>query len=156
MRLDGDEALDVGVRFIGLPAGYQMTSLIAAIQSVAFRGMTSEAKTRMQLHRLKAEISLELITSPEDEAGTIMAQQICNMAAASPWIRTYVINGEAFPDAVTRYSVSYVPHLVINERVHVEGLVDEETILTPHGRCRLKSHPIGPGVNSFFERTFTA
>ena len=25
MRLDGDEAIDHGVRFIGLPAGYQMT-----------------------------------------------------------------------------------------------------------------------------------
>jgi alkyl hydroperoxide reductase subunit AhpF len=129
MRLDGDEAIDHEVRFIGLPAGYQMTSLISAIQSVAFRGMTSEAMTRIQLKKLRHEVTLELITSAEDEAGTVMAHRVCNLAVISPWIRTYIIMGDAFPEAVIRYSVNRLPHLVINERVHLEGIVDEKMIL---------------------------
>lgn len=129
MRLEGDEAIDHGVRFIGLPAGYQITSLVSAIQSVSFRGMTSEAKTRIQLAKLKDEVTLELITSAEDEAGTMMAHRVCNLAVVSPWIRTYVIMGDAFPEAVIRYSINRIPHLVINERVHLEGIVDENTIL---------------------------
>lgn len=129
MRLDGEEAIDLGLRFIGLPAGFQMTSLISAIQSVAFRGMTSEATTRIQLKKLKNEVSLELITSAEDEAGTVMAHRACNLAVASPWIRTYVIMGDAFPEVVIRYSINRVPHLVINRRVHLEGIVDEKAIL---------------------------
>jgi alkyl hydroperoxide reductase subunit AhpF len=129
MRLDGEDAIDLGVRFIGLPAGYQMTSLISAIQSVAFRGMTSEAMTRIQLNKLKNEVSLELITSADDEAGTVMAHRVCNLAVVSPWIRTYVIRGDVFPEAVIRYSINRVPHLVINERVHMEGIVDEKVIL---------------------------
>jgi len=44
-----DAPHDYGVRIIGLPVGYQMTSLIAGIQSVSFQGSTSEAKTRIQL-----------------------------------------------------------------------------------------------------------
>jgi len=129
MRLDGDEAIDHGVRFIGLPVGYQMTSLISAIQSVAFHGMTSEAMTRIQLKKLRHEVTLELITSAEDEAGTVMAHRVCNLAVVSPWIRTYIIMGDAFPEAVVRYSVNRIPHLVINERVHLEGIVDEKMIL---------------------------
>jgi alkyl hydroperoxide reductase subunit AhpF len=129
MRLEGEEAIDLGVRFIGLPAGYQMTSLISAIQSVAFRGMTSEAMTRIQLKKLKTDVSLELITSAEDEAGTVMAHRACNLAVASPQIRTYIIMGDAFPQVVIRYSINRVPHLVINERVHLEGIVDENVIL---------------------------
>lgn len=129
MRLEGVGAIDLGVRFIGLPAGYQMTSLISAIQSVAFRGMTSEAMTRIELKKLKKEVSLELITSADDEAGTVMAHRVCNLAVVSPWIRTYVIMGDAFPEVVIRYSINHVPHLVINERVHLEGIVDEKVIL---------------------------
>lgn len=129
MRLEGDEAIDQGVRFIGLPAGTQMTSLISAIQSVAFRGMTSEAMTRIQLAKLRNEVTLELITSAEDEAGTVMAHRVCNLAVVSPWIRTYVIMGDAFPEAIVRYSVNHIPHLVINEKVHLEGIVDEKKIL---------------------------
>lgn len=129
MGLDGNEVVDHGLRFIGLPAGVQMTSLIAAIQSVAFRGMTSGGKTRIQLRRLEKDVTLELITSADDEAGTMMAHKINNMAIVSPWIRTYIIMADAFPHALYRYSVSRIPHLVINERTHLEGMVDEETIL---------------------------
>lgn len=129
MRLEGEEAIDLGVRFIGLPVGYQMTSLISAMQSVAFRGMTSEAITRIQLNKLKHEVSLELITSADDKAGTVMAHRACNLAVVSPWVRTYVIMGDAFPEVVIRYSINRIPHLVINERVHLEGIVDEKVVL---------------------------
>jgi alkyl hydroperoxide reductase subunit AhpF len=129
MGLEESEAVDFGVRLIGLPAGYQMTSLVAAIQCVSFRGMTSEAGTRMKLHRLSSEVILELITTAEDEAGTVMAQRAFNMAVASSWIRSYLVMGDTFPDAFIRYSVSQVPHLVINGRNHIEGLFEEEEIL---------------------------
>jgi alkyl hydroperoxide reductase subunit AhpF len=58
-----------------------------------------------------------------------MAHRVCNLAVVSPWIRTYVIRGDVFPEAVIRYSINRVPHLVINERVHMEGIVDEKVIL---------------------------
>ncbi len=116
-----EEAVDFGVRIIGLPAGVQMTSLIAAIQSVAFRGMTSEVKTRILLKGLRADVTLELITSAEDEAGTVMAHRIFNMAVASPYIRSFLIMVDDFPEASVRYSVNRIPHLVINGRVHIEG-----------------------------------
>jgi predicted DsbA family dithiol-disulfide isomerase len=37
--------------------------------------------------------------------------------------------GDTFPEAFVRYSVSQVPHLVINGRHHIEGLVEEEALL---------------------------
>ena len=148
MRPEEEEAVDYGVRIIGLPAGVQMTSLIAAIQSVAFRGMTSEAKTRIVLKNLAEEVTLELITSSEDEAGTVMAHRIFNMAVASPFIRSFLIMIDDFPEATIRYSVSRVPHLVINGRVHVEGVVDEEIILAHIARSleQATDNPAPPPV----------
>ena len=43
---------DLGVRIIGHPAGIQLTTLIAAIQTVAFRGQTLEPVTRIKLSKL--------------------------------------------------------------------------------------------------------
>ncbi len=54
MGLEENEPVDYGVRLIGLPSGYQMTSFVAAIQCVSFRGMTSEPLTRIKLHELKS------------------------------------------------------------------------------------------------------
>lgn len=129
MGLGQSEAIDFGVRLIGLPAGYQMTSLVAAIQCVSFRGMTSEASTRIQLRHLSSEVTLELITTADDEAGTVMAQRAFNMAVASTWIRSFLVMGDTFPESFVRYSVNQVPHLVINGRNHVEGLLEEKDIL---------------------------
>ena len=129
MRGTVEEYLDVGVRLVGLPSGYQMTSFITAMQAVAFQGSTLEAKTRIQLHNLADEVILELVTAVDDEAGPLMAQPLFNMAAVNEHIRTYLIMGDMFPQALWKYSVYHLPHLVINSRVHLEGVVDQETIV---------------------------
>jgi alkyl hydroperoxide reductase subunit AhpF len=129
MGLENDEPVDYGVRLIGLPSGYQMTSLVAAIQCVSFRGMTSEPLTRIKLHNLKSDITLEIITTSEDEAGAVVAQQIFNMAVASPHIRSFLVIADAFPEAFIRYSINEIPHLIINGRTHIGGIIDEDMLL---------------------------
>jgi len=135
MRRKGDEGLDLGLRFIGLPSGAQMTSFISAIQSVSFRGMTAEAKTRIRLQRLRQDVILELVTSAEDEAGTVMAHRISNLAVVSPYIKSFIIMAQDFPQVLIRYSISHVPHLIINERIHFEGLLEEGAILEQISRA---------------------
>jgi alkyl hydroperoxide reductase subunit AhpF len=130
MGVQTNEIIDHGLRIIGLPSGYQMTSLISGIQAVAFKGMTSEATTRIQLARLNQPVSLELITDADDEAGPVMAQKIFNMAVVSPFVKSYLIMGDFFPQAFIRYSVNYLPHIVINERIHLEGVIEEGELLS--------------------------
>lgn len=128
-RDEEEDAVEYGVRLIGLPAGYQMTSLITAIQAISFRGSTLEAKTRFQLQGLKKAVDIELLTSAEDEGGVIMAKTVFSLAAASSHIRAFLIMADAFPSASVRYSAAYLPHTVINARSHIEGVVDEEELL---------------------------
>ncbi len=135
LRREGDEALDLGLRFIGLPSGTQMTSFIAAIQSVSFRGMTSGAKTRIRLQQLRQDVILELVTSADDEAGTVMAHRVSNLAVVSPYIKSFIIMAQDFPQALIRYSISHLPHLVINEHIHYQGMLEEEAILEQISRA---------------------
>lgn len=129
MRGTPDAYEDVGVRLIGLPQGFAMTSLITAVQAVSFQGMTSEALTRIQLAKLEKEVRIEIITAADNEAGALMTQPLFNMAAVNPHLRVFMIMADQFPVIIERYSVNYLPHTVINGRVHLEGVVEEKEIL---------------------------
>lgn len=124
-----EEWHDFGVRFIGLPNGYAMTSFITAVQAVSFRGMTLDALSRIQLKKLSHPVTIELFSAADNEAGALMAQPLFNMTVVNEHIRTFFIMADQFPTAVERYSINFLPHMVINGRIHMEGVVDEKEIL---------------------------
>jgi alkyl hydroperoxide reductase subunit AhpF len=127
--------VDYGVRLIGLPAGVQFTSLIAAVQAVAFRGTTLEPSTRLQLKGLQDAVRLEILTAADDEAGVVVAKHGFGLAVAAtsshlpPRIRTYLIMADVFPEALLRYSAKELPHTVINGNYHVTGPLEEGQLL---------------------------
>lgn len=128
-----EQSADHGVRVIGLPVGLQMTSFIAGIQAVAFRGQTLEPATRIKLHRLTADLDqdviIELLTASDDEDGTLVAKALFGLAVASDRVRAYLVVTDYFPEAPGRYSATQLPHVVINQRVHYSGLLDESELV---------------------------
>lgn len=128
---------DLGVRIIGLPIGFQMTSLIAAIQAVSFRGQTLEPLSRLKLHRLMSvapeDIAIEVLTSAEDEAGAVVAKAAFGAAASTERVRVFLIVTDFFPEAAQRYSAAYLPHTVINKRVHFNGPLEEAELIRQIG-----------------------
>ncbi len=135
MGLDGEgqaqAELDFGLRIVGLPAGYQINSLVGAIQAASFRASNLEGLTRIKLSKLAAEarVDLETFTSATNEAGAVVATLCAGFAVASEQVRTFIVMADVFPDIARRYSVRNLPHTVINSRVHIEGLLDEEALL---------------------------
>lgn len=128
-----EEWHDFGVRLIGQPNGYAMTSFVTAVQAVSFRGMTLEAMTRIKLKQLNQPVNIELFSAADNEAGALMAQPLFSMAVVNKQIRTFFIMADQFPTAVDRYSLNFLPHMVLNGRVHLEGVVDEDEILRQIG-----------------------
>ncbi|MFK7801259.1 MAG: thioredoxin family protein [Anaerolineae bacterium] len=127
--------IDYRIRFFGHPAWYQINSLIGAIQAVSLRGMTLDAKTRIQLSRLKKEVRIETFTTPENESGVPMATLACNLAVLNPNIRTFVCMINDFPDLVPQYSIYSVPHTIINQKHHLQGVYSEEKLLKAMARA---------------------
>jgi hypothetical protein len=133
-----EEPVDHGVRIIGLPRGYQMTTLIAALQTVSFRAQTLEPGTRIRLRALDAlepppEVTIEVLTSAEDEQGTLIAKHAFGLAVASERVRAFAIMTDVFPEAALMYSATYLPHTVINGRVHYDGPLGETELLQQVG-----------------------
>ena len=139
MGLAGDEPIDYGVRIIGLPLGYQMTSLIAALQVVSFRGQTLEPKTRIRLKGLKTAVNIQIFTDADNETGAVVAKHAFGMAVANEHVRSFLIMADLFPEATIRYTMNYVPYTVINDRIHLEGVLEEEELLKQIGLAVKKS-----------------
>lgn len=133
-----DDYTDFGVRIIGLPLGYQMTTFIAAIQTVSFRAQTLEPGTRIRLRSLDKldpppEVTIEVLTSAEDEEGTLIAKHAFGLAVASTHVRAFAIMTDCFPEAALVNSAKYLPHTVINRHIHYDGPLDETELLKQVG-----------------------
>lgn len=129
----GMAGVDYGVRLIGLPVGYQMTSLIAAIQVVSFQAQTLEPLTRIKLRRLEQQLEqdiiIEILATADEEGAAIVAKHAFGLAVACPRIRAFLIMADAFPEAAVRFSARLFPHTIINGRHHISGVVDEAGLL---------------------------
>lgn len=125
----GADGQDFGVRIIGQPAGLQMTTLIAAMQVVSFRGQTLEPLTRIKLKKLETAVHIEILTAADVETGAIVAKHAFGLAVASEHIRALVIMADQFQEALIRYSVNHLPHVVVNGRIHIESVITEDELL---------------------------
>ncbi len=125
--------MDYNIRIIGWPSGFQVTSLISAIQAVSLQGTAGttavDPMVRVQMRKLTQAVSFELLTNGKDEGGVLLAKTIFSMAVESEHVKAYLVMVDQFADAIVRYSVNDLPHLVINGRVHLEGIPDDETLI---------------------------
>ncbi len=61
---DRDELLDYGVRFAGLPSGYEFGSLIHAIELVSKRDSGLKPDTRLNLRDIRTPVLLKVFVTP--------------------------------------------------------------------------------------------
>lgn len=126
---DGDELKDHGIRIIGSPVGYQVMTVVAALQAVAFRGSQLEGKARINAYRIPQEVHLQMYTTADDEYGPAMSATLCNLAVISPHVQVEITMADIFPDISMRFDATGYPYTVINRRVHIRGLLDEDRVM---------------------------
>jgi glutaredoxin-like protein len=122
-------AEDYGVRFYGIPAGYEFTSLIHAIQAVAAGEPELSEEGLQALAELADPVHMQVFvtpTCPYCPQSVVLAHQ---MAIASPMIQADMVEATEFPQLSIKYQVMGVPRTVINETTHIEGAVPEPMLL---------------------------
>ena len=121
--------MDYGIKFYGIPAGYEFGSLIEAIKLVSTGETTLTADSKKFLESLQKDIHLQVFvtpTCPYCPGAVILANQ---MAFYSPRVRADMIEATEFPHLSQKYKVMGVPRTVINETVFQEGAAPENLII---------------------------
>jgi len=120
---------DTGIRFYGIPSGYEYMSLLEAIVD-ASRGETElSPATREALKKLKKEVDIQVFVTPTCPYCPMAVRLAHQMALESPLITASMIEAAEFPELTQKYEVMGVPKSIFNETITLEGAVPEEVYL---------------------------
>jgi glutaredoxin-like protein len=113
--IEGDK--DYGIRYIGLPAGLEFSTLVQGILQVSKRKPNLSEKTLEMLEQI--DIPIELMVFVTTSCGYCPAAAVMayNFALASDYITAKVIDASENPDLAERFQVVGVPKIVINNGV---------------------------------------
>jgi len=125
----GEEPLDYGIRYFGIPSGYEFSSLIHDILMVGDGDPGLAAETEAWLADLTEPVHFQVFvtpTCPYCPQAVLLAHK---MAMASDLVTADMVEATEFPQLSMKYSVMGVPRTVINESTHIEGAVPEPMLL---------------------------
>lgn len=111
---DGDQLVDYGIRFAGIPSGHEFGSLIHDLVLVSGRDSGLSDQTRAFLKGLNQPVLLQVFvtpTCPYCPRAVVLAHQ---MALESPWVEAEMVEAIEFPQLSERFGVSGVPQTTIN------------------------------------------
>lgn len=120
---------DYGLRFFGIPSGYEYSSLIEAILDVSKGKTELSQKTRETLKTIDKDIHLQVFVTPTCPYCSLAVRLGHQFALESPRIRADMVESTEFPHLAHKYNVFGVPKTVINENIFIDGAVPEETFL---------------------------
>lgn len=121
--IEGD--IDYGIRFFGMPAGYEFSTLIETIKFVSSRDTGLNAEVKEKLKTLTKPIHIRVfvtLTCPYCPQAAVTAFKF---AMENQLITAETINAQEFPHLSQRYNVFAVPKTVVNENIQFEGALPE-------------------------------
>lgn len=119
-------ARDYGMRFYGIPSGYEFNTLIEDIVAVSRGEHGLSAETVDMLSRLTDPVHLQVFITPTCPYCPAAVQVAHAMAMASDLVTADMVEAVEFPQLANRYSVYGVPRTVINEDTYFEGAAPEK------------------------------
>jgi len=128
---NGDEVVNYGIQYSGIPSGHEFSTLINDIILVSGRDSGLDEETRTYLKNLTTPLHMQVFvtpTCPYCPRAVLLAHQ---MAMENPtMIRAEGVEATEFPDLANRFNVSGVPQTTINAgRGTVVGAVPASQLL---------------------------
>lgn len=116
---------DHGIRYFGIPAGYEFGSLIDDILDVSKGESGLSKKTKEALAKLSQPLHFQVFVTPTCPYCPSAVRLAHQMALESDWVRADMIEATEFPELAQQYEVMGVPRVVINGTSYFEGALPE-------------------------------
>jgi glutaredoxin-like protein len=120
---------DYGIRFYGLPYGYEFTSLLEALKLVSTGKPEPSDAAKKFLDSLTKDVHIQVFvtpTCPYCPMAVILAQKL---AGYSDKVRADMVEITEFPHLAVKYGVQGVPVTVINEKTSLVGAAPEPQLI---------------------------
>ncbi len=110
---EGDK--DYGIRFYGIPAGYEFMSLLESIEIVSKGESGLSASGKEKIKGLNKPVHLQVFVTPTCPYCPRAVVQAFRIAVESPNVTASMVEATEFPHLANKYQVSGVPHTVIGD-----------------------------------------
>ncbi len=116
---------DYGIRFYGVPSGYEFMTLIEGIKDVS-RGRTDlPENVRETLRQIDRPVHVQVFATPTCPYCPRAVRFAHKAAIESEFVTADMVEASEFPHLVYKYAVQGVPKTVINEEDGFAGAVPE-------------------------------
>ncbi|MBE3576352.1 MAG: thioredoxin family protein [Limnochordales bacterium] len=130
LALLGEGGKDYGIRFYGIPAGYEFRTLMDDIVDVSRGRSRLKPETIRQLAELKTDLHFQVFVTPTCPYCPRVVRLAHQFALESPRVRADMIEATEFSELANRFNVYGVPKTVINDGIQeIEGAVPEDMFL---------------------------
>jgi len=119
------EDKDYGIRYFGIPSGYEFASLLEDILMISAGDSGLEPESREKLAKLEKPVHIQVFVTPTCPYCPMAVRLAHQIAFESDKVRGDMIEVTEFPHLGNKYGVMGVPKSVFNEKVELEGAVPE-------------------------------
>jgi len=126
----GETPKDYGIRYYGIPAGYEFSTLIGDIMMVSRGDSGLAAETKAYLAALTQPLHLQVFVTPTCPYCPPAVHLAHQLAMESDLVRADMVEAIEFPHLSHKYQVQGVPRTVINESTYLEGAAPETMLLS--------------------------
>ena len=114
---------DNGIRFYGVPAGHEFTTVIEDILMVGTGESGLPDDIIAELKKVKKPVHIEVMVTPTCPLCPQMVGLAHRYALANENIKSDMIETSEYPAIVKKYNVSGVPHTVLNGEINLVGQI---------------------------------
>ena len=120
---------DLGLRYYGVPEGYETASLVDAAVLAAQGDLGLSAESLAAVAAVQRPVDIKVFVTPTCVFCPKAAGLAYRLAAASEHITASVFEATEFPDLVQRYQVTGVPKTVVDDRIEILGAQPEDVFV---------------------------
>jgi len=116
---------EYGIRFFGLPMGYEFPTLIDAIID-ASRGTTKlQPAIKEKIKSIREPVHIQVFVTPTCPYCPRVVRIAHQLAIENEFIRADMVEVMEFPQLVNKYDIMAVPKTIINDAFSFEGALPE-------------------------------
>lgn len=113
------------IRYYGIPAGYEVPSLVDAIVELSSMRTTLSPKARSALATVRRKANIKIFILTTCQFCPTVARHAYRGAIESPRVTAEIIDSQMFPDLATRHSVMGVPKIILNDNLDITGAITD-------------------------------
>jgi glutaredoxin-like protein len=120
---------DHGIRYYGVPAGFEFTTLLTLIDLVGSRDSGLKPETKAKLAGLASPVDLQVFVTLTCPVCPHAAGVAASLAIEKENITLNIIDASEFPQLAGLYNVMAVPKTVVNRGHSFEGALAEDRFI---------------------------